>query len=171
MKPIRLIMSAFGPYKEKTELNLESLSEGGLYLITGDTGAGNTTIFDAITFALYGEASGSNRKVSMLRSKYAAPDTKTYVEFTFSYAGKTYIVMRSPEQERQKLRGEGTTEQPAEATLTFEDRAEDGSALAAGGRQALNYIIFRPYYVESPEEVEELVDIIAGHDPVYDGKK
>ena len=59
----------------------------------------------------------------------------------------------------------------AEATLTFEDRAEDGSALAADGRQALNYIIFRPYYVESPEEVEELVDIIAGHDPVYDGKK
>ena len=58
----------------------------------------------------------------------------------------------------------------AEATLTFEDRAEDGAALAAGGRQALNYIIFRPYYVESPEEIDELVDIIAGHDPVYDGK-
>ena len=77
MRPIRLTMSAFGPYAGRTVVDFDKLGQSGLYLITGDTGAGKTTIFDAITFALFGEASGENRAPSMMRSKYAAPETPT----------------------------------------------------------------------------------------------
>ena len=83
MKPVKLIMSGFGPYADRTEINFDSFGGHGLYLITGDTGAGKTTIFDAIVFALYGEASGDVRKPDMFRSKYAGDDIRTYVEFTF----------------------------------------------------------------------------------------
>ena len=121
MRPLKLTMSAFGPYAEKTVLNISDLGDRGLYLITGDTGAGKTTIFDAITFALYGEASGENRDASMLRSKYAKDSTATEVELEFSYAEKTYTVKRSPAYERPKLRGEGTVTQVAEAELRYPD--------------------------------------------------
>ena len=121
MRPIRLTMSAFGPYAGKQVLEMDSLGTGGLYLITGDTGAGKTTIFDAITFALYGEPSGDNRSASMLRSKYAAPDTPTDVELVFEYAGKQYTVKRSPEYTRRKTRGEGETKQAASAELYLPD--------------------------------------------------
>ena len=90
MRPIKLTMSAFGPYAGKTVLDLGKLGTSGLYLITGDTGAGKTTIFDAITYALYGEPSGDTRKVSMLRSKYAEPGVPTEIELVFSYGGKEY---------------------------------------------------------------------------------
>ena len=83
MRPVRLTMSAFGPYAGKTEIDFEALGSQGLYLITGDTGAGKTTIFDAIVFALYGEASGDMRRADMFRSKYAKEDVPTYVEFVF----------------------------------------------------------------------------------------
>ena len=121
MRPLKLTMSAFGPYAEKTTLNISDLGDRGLYLITGDTGAGKTTIFDAITFALYGEASGENRDASMLRSKYAKDSSPTEVELEFSYAGKTYTVKRSPAYERPKLKGEGTVTQGAEAELHYPD--------------------------------------------------
>ena len=84
MRPIKLIMSAFGPYAGRVEVDLEKLGSSGIYLITGDIGAGKTTVFDAITYALYGEASGENRESSMFRSKYAAPETPTEVELYFS---------------------------------------------------------------------------------------
>ena len=121
MRPLQLNISAFGPYAGRVELNLEKLGTGGLYLITGDTGAGKTTIFDAITFALYGEASGSSREPAMLRSKYAAPETPTEVELTFAYGGKTYTVKRNPEYERPARRGDGMTVQKADAQLTLPD--------------------------------------------------
>lgn len=121
MRPLKLTMSAFGPYAGKVELNMDSLGTNGLYLITGDTGAGKTTIFDAITFALFGEASGENRQTSMLRSKYAKQETETKVELTFSYREKIYTVIRNPEYLRPKARGEGFTKQNAEAELQYPD--------------------------------------------------
>lgn len=121
MKPVRLRISAFGPYAGEMELDMTKLGESGLYLITGDTGAGKTTIFDAITFALYGEASGENREPVMLRSKYAEPSVPTEVELTFSCGDKIYTVRRNPEYERPAKRGGGTTLQRAEAELVFPD--------------------------------------------------
>ncbi len=117
MKPIKLVMSAFGPYVDNTEIDFGTLGSSGLYLICGDTGAGKTTIFDAITFALYGKASGGVRDANMLRSKYAEPGTETFVELTFSYGGNVYKVRRKPEYERVRTRGEGFTTVPADAVL------------------------------------------------------
>lgn len=121
MRPTRLELSAFGPYAGHTVLEMDRLGRGGLYLITGDTGAGKTTIFDAITFALYGEASGRVRESRMLRSQYADSDTPTFVSLAFDYAGQLYTVRRNPEYARPKKRGDGETVQKAEATLTCPD--------------------------------------------------
>lgn len=121
MKPCKLTVSAFGPYAQKTEIDFEKLGEQGLYLITGDTGAGKTTIFDAVTFALYGEASGEVRQAGMFRSKYAPDDVPTFVELVFLYQKKRYTVLRNPEYLRPKGRGSGMTLQKADATLTFSD--------------------------------------------------
>jgi len=121
MKPVKLTISAFGPYAGVTELDFERLGGQGLYLITGDTGAGKTTIFDAITFALYGEASGEVRRADMFRSKYAAAHVPTYVEYTFEYLKKRYTVKRNPEYQRPKDRGTGVTIQKADAELIYPD--------------------------------------------------
>lgn len=124
MKPKYLTISAFGPFAEKTEISFEKLGEQGLFLISGDTGAGKTTLFDAICFALFGEVSGSNRGVDSVRSDFALPSTKTYVEFVFSHGGKQYRVMRNPAYQRPKLRGEGMTMTTAEAALYLENDGE-----------------------------------------------
>ena len=121
MRPLQLKMSAFGPYAGEMPVDFEKLGRSGLYLITGDTGAGKTTIFDAICFALFGEPSGDARDAGMLRSKYADPKTPTEVELTFEYAGKVYRVKRNPTYERAKVHGEGTTSENANAELTYPD--------------------------------------------------
>lgn len=118
MRPIKLVVSAFGPYSGRVELDLDRLGERGLYLITGDTGAGKTTIFDAITFALYGSASGDNRESSMLRSKYADEDTPTLVEMHFICRGEEYRISRSPEYEKKKKDG-GVVVKKASAELEY----------------------------------------------------
>lgn len=121
MRPNKLKISAFGPYGDVVELDMDRLGSSGLYLITGDTGAGKTTIFDAITYALYGEASGSSREPSMLRSKYARPETPTEVELVFTYDGRQYTIRRNPEYQRPARKGDGMTVQKAGAELTYPD--------------------------------------------------
>ena len=124
MKPVSLTISAFGPYAGEQTIDFERLGSQGLFLITGDTGAGKTTIFDAITFALYGEASGDVRKADMFRSKYAKDDVKTFVRLTFEYANKRYTVERNPEYMRPKGRGTGMTTEKANAALEYPDDRE-----------------------------------------------
>lgn len=130
MKPLKLTISAFGPYAGKIELDFSRLGGQGLYLITGDTGAGKTTIFDAITFALYGEASGAVRETGMFRSKYAKDGDPTYVELVFLFQEKIYTVKRNPEYERPKGRGTGFTMQSGDASLLYPDSRQP----AAGTR-------------------------------------
>ena len=124
MKPQKLVMSAFGSYAEETILDFEIIGEQGLYLIAGDTGAGKTTIFDAITYALYGEASGSVKEARMFRSSYALPEVPTYVEYTFLYKEQVWKIRRNPEYLRPAKRGDGMTTQLAEATIFMPDGKE-----------------------------------------------
>ena len=124
MKPIKLIISAFGPYSDKMpEIYFDQFEEKGLFLISGDTGAGKTTIFDAICFALYGTTSGTYRDTKNLRSEYAKPNTDSFVDFYFSHQGREYHVWRQPEYERRKQRGDGLITEKQKATLYIEGAA------------------------------------------------
>lgn len=121
MRQLKITMSAFGPYAGEVTLDMQKLGKSGIYLITGDTGAGKTTIFDAISYALYGEASGNYRENTTLRSKYASADTPTFVELEFEYNNEIYKINRNPEYPRPNKRGEGFTKQSANAELVMPD--------------------------------------------------
>lgn len=118
MKPRMLIMSGFGPYAGRTVIDFDRFGGKGLFLVTGDTGAGKTSIFDGITYALYGRMSG-DRDSRNIRSHFASPDTETYVELTFTHENREYRIRRSPEYERPKKRGSGMTSTPAEVEMTW----------------------------------------------------
>ena len=119
MRPIKLILSAFGPYASKIELDLAKLGENGVYLITGDTGAGKTTIFDAITFALFGKPSGDIRDVKTLRSEYAKEEIETYVELDFLYHGEEYHIYRRPEYSYKHVQKNGEIKQRSKSADAY----------------------------------------------------
>ena len=136
MKPIKLIISAFGPYAGKMpEIRLDRFEEKGLFLISGDTGAGKTTIFDAICFALYGTTSGTYRDTKNLRSEYAKPNVESFVDFYFSHQGHEYHVWRQPEYERKKQRGDGVVTEKQKAILY-----KDGGTPVEGVNQVNNAV-------------------------------
>ena len=138
MKPLKLTMAAFGSYLDETVIDFSKFGRSGLYLISGDTGAGKTLIFDAITYALYGEPSGNDRSVSELRSDTATPQMRTYVIFEFSVAGQQYRVERSPAYLREAKRGGGTTTEPSSATMEF---LSSGHAPITGDRMVTEEVI------------------------------
>ncbi len=127
MKIRKLIITGFGPYAEKQELDFEANLDGkNMFVITGNTGAGKTTIFDAINFALYGEASGSERDGKNLRSDFADKSTPTEVELWFSLRNKDYYIKRSPQYFRAKQRGDGFTESKPSAEIKVGDKTVSG---------------------------------------------
>lgn len=127
MRPLELTMSAFGPYRDVEVLDLKKLGENGLYLISGDTGAGKTTIFDAITYALYGQPSGNTRDIKMLRSLYADEDTETYVQLEFEHKDRIYRIRRNPEYAYKKTLKNGTVKtvkKSMDCELIYDDGSE-----------------------------------------------
>lgn len=128
MRPLKLTISAFGSYPGRTVIDMSRLGEKGLYLITGETGAGKTTIFDAITYALFGSPSGDSRSTSMLRSEYAAPETKTEVELTFRYKGADHTVRRTPSYSLKYITDDGsekTINNKADAVLIMPEGSSE----------------------------------------------
>lgn len=121
MRPLKLTMCGFGPYANKTVVDFTRLGTSGIYLVCGDTGAGKTTVFDAITYALFGRMSGQDRADANPRSTFADLETPTYARLEFEYRGKTYDVRRNPAYTRAAKRGSGTAEQAADAELTMPD--------------------------------------------------
>ncbi|MBR3039602.1 MAG: SMC family ATPase [Lachnospiraceae bacterium] len=141
MKPIKLIISAFGPYATKMpEINFEQFEDKGLFLISGDTGAGKTTIFDAICFALYGKTSGTYRDTKNLRSEYAKPGTESYVDFYFSHQGKNYHIKRSPSFERINRNGNVTEEKETVIFYYPDGRTVEGTRNVDGTNSNLGVV-------------------------------
>ena len=120
MQPKKLILQNFGPYINET-VDFERFQEAGLFLISGKTGAGKTTLFDGMTYALFGETSGQVRSGKEMRSMFATPEEETRVTFSFEHQGRVYEISRAPEQELKKLRGEGTRKKMMQVSLTIFD--------------------------------------------------
>jgi len=140
MKPLKLEVCAFGPYTEKLKLDFErGLEESRFFLIHGATGAGKTSILDAICFALYGGSSGGEREGSMFRAEQASPQQSTEVTFSFSLGKRKYRVRRTPTYERSKIRGEGTVKQNATAEL-YRIKEDEEELLESGPRNVTTYI-------------------------------
>lgn len=123
MRPLKLTISAWGPYPGKVSVDFSRFQEGSVFLVTGPTGAGKTTIFDAISYALYGNVSGSNREKTTVRSDFAVPEVDTFVELIFLHKGVTYQINRTPKYDRPKKRGDGFTTSAETAVLTIEGEA------------------------------------------------
>lgn len=121
MKPLQLTIQAFGPYSEKTEINFESFGSKGLFLISGDTGSGKTTIFDAISYALFDKTSGESRDLNYIRSDFASEDIFTEVDFAFSHKGDIYKIKRYPDQLRMGKRIDRLVQQKKGVSLTMPD--------------------------------------------------
>ncbi len=117
MRPLKLTMSAFGPYAEEETIDFTLLEDEKIFLITGPTGAGKTTIFDAMSYGIYGRASGNERESDNFRSDFAREDRLTFVELYFEIRGRSYYIKRTPQQKKKKLKGEGYTEQKSDAEL------------------------------------------------------
>ena len=139
MKPLQLSMKAFGAFAEECRIDFTPFDKSGIYLITGETGAGKTTIFDAICYALYGTASGDVRDPKQFRSQYADPKQITCVELRFSCGNKQYLVNRTPPYLRAALRGSGMVEQKAEAELweILPDKTAEKKEILCSGAQAV----------------------------------
>lgn len=139
MKPLSLTIEAFGPYAERQTVSFEELGASGLFLICGSTGAGKSTILDAICFALYGDTSGDERSGRQMRSDHAGPAAVTEVSFEFQLGAELFRVTRTPEYERPKKKGEGTTTVPSGASLWrrtgHTDPREEGKLLAEGAQK------------------------------------
>ena len=118
MKPINIKISAFGPYKGLETVDFTKLGSNGIFLITGDTGSGKTSLFDAICFALYNQPSGTNRTVDSLRSDYADDETDTFVEFEFTHKENKYVIKRNVPYKKKNRK----TKTVAEATLIINDK-------------------------------------------------
>ena len=136
MRPLKLTMSAFGSYSGITEIDFEKLGKSGIYLITGDTGSGKTTIFEAIVFALYGETVSKERDSSMFRSKYAGQSDKTFVTLEFENKGRRYKITRSPSYMKPKRDGSGFRKETAATELILPD-----NNIITGNREAESKII------------------------------
>ena len=129
MKPLDLVLQAFGPFAHKEHIDFNALGTNPLFLINGPTGAGKSTILDAICFALYGQTTGAEREGAQMRCDNAAPNLLTEVILDFSLNRKTYRIKRIPAQERPRARGEGTTTQVAEAYLWELDETAEGKLI------------------------------------------
>lgn len=135
MRPVKLTMQAFGPYAGTETIDFTELGNRTMYVISGKTGSGKTTIFDGISFAIYGKASGEDRNGPELRSQFAKEDVLTEVSLVFSLRGKTYFIKRSPQQEKKKERGEGVRMIGATAELYILDETGSEQLLASNVRE------------------------------------
>ncbi|MHC1719617.1 MAG: AAA family ATPase [Clostridiaceae bacterium] len=160
MRPLKLAITAFGPYAGKEVIDFTKLGDRGIFLITGPTGAGKTTIFDGISYAIFGSASSGDRDGDNLRSHFADDDTLTSVELEFELRGTRYRIERTPKQNKKKARGEGFTEQKADACLEWEGHVVSGISKVnekIGDILGINYDQFRQIMMIPQGEFRKLI--------------